>query len=255
MTATVVAPRRQEVLDAVKPVEGWLYLEEAWALHQAALSVAGQTAEPCMVEIGSWKGRSTVAIGLALLEAGRGRLHAIDPHTGSADHIAAHSSVDTFSEFMRNIEAADLDGVVTPVRSTSHRARSMFSGFSVNFLFVDGSHEYRDVLQDIEDWQPALAVNSLVAFNDVFCPGVSRALRERVVRIGSPYRRPRLAKNTLVFEYRLGAAWEKSETLAVARLRALMVVRRNLRRIRRLLPEPVVTFGHAVSERLIGVGS
>ncbi len=244
---------RDQVLAAVEPVEGWLYPEEAWALHQAALEVIRTTdVGPCLVEIGSWKGRSTVAIGLALKAAGRGRLYAIDPHTGSSEHIVALGAVDTFGAFMKNVEAARLAEVVVPVRSTSHVARSELAGLTVDLLFVDGSHEYADVLQDIDDWQPALSMGAKVAFNDVFWDGVSHALGDRVVRRRSPYRQPRLVKNTLIFDYAPGSPWKLVDTITVARLRGLIFIRRRLRRIRRILPQPVVRVGHLVSERLVG---
>ena len=127
-------------------VEGWLYIEEAVELYETVRS--HPAADPVLVvEIGSWKGRSTIALAQAVRDRGHplGRVVAIDPHTGSREHHERFGAVDTFDEFLRNIDRAGLTDLVEPMRTTSLDASGQLVGSSVDVLFIDGSHEYEDV--------------------------------------------------------------------------------------------------------------
>ncbi|HEX7158324.1 MAG TPA: class I SAM-dependent methyltransferase [Edaphobacter sp.] len=203
-----------------------------------------------MVEIGSWKGRSTIAIALALKTRGAGTVFAIDPHTGAPGHTAV-GPVITAEEFKHNITQANVESVVTLLVTTSHAARSQFGARSVDLLFIDGSHEYDDVVTDISDWESALKDESLVAFNDPSAPGVYRALRELVLRPGGAYRRPALIQNTLFFDFRRADPWTPQDARSLRRLRAVLELRFRAVPFWRFMPRWFVRMGHAVSRRLV----
>lgn len=236
--------------DRVSGIEGWTYPEELWALHEAARNFPGR--EPLnVVEIGSWKGRSTVALALGLCGRGNGRVYAIDPHTGSREHIDAYGRVDTFSDFLQNIDKAGLADVVEPIRTTSHEASVRFERNSVNVLFIDGSHEYQDVLTDIEDWAPILADTAVVAFNDPLYPGVYRALRDVVLKSPSPYRNARYVANTLFFAFHRGMRWRLQDSAALLRLRVLLALRLQAQRPANHAPKWAVGWGRRLYERML----
>src|SRR4051794_34480335 len=130
-----------DLKELVDSVEGWLGDGEASELHRAALNAAA--AEPVAVEIGSWKGKSTVAIASAFRERGAGTVYAVDPHEGTSPH-ETEGEPDTFAAFLANVERAGVAAHVTPVRARSREARPRVD-HSVDLLFVDGSHEYDDV--------------------------------------------------------------------------------------------------------------
>ena len=251
-TSFVADAARRALLDKVLPIEGWLEPDEAWALHSAALSVAADRQDPVVVEIGSWKGRSTIAMALALKAKSNGILFAIDPHTGSKEHQELFGVVDTHADFERNINAAGVGTIVRPLRMTSHDARQRFANRSVDLLFVDGSHEYEDVLQDIDDWTPTLKEAAIVAFNDVWWPGVCRALLERVLNRRSPFRNPRMAANTLIFDIRWHRPWTAADAVSNVKARMPFIVRHRLRRIRRFVPEPLVRLWMSAARRWVG---
>jgi MMP 1-O-methyltransferase len=242
---------KARVTQAVAQVEGWLHLDEAWALHEAVrnLDVHGQPST--VVEIGSWKGRSTVALALGIKTRGAGTVFAIDPHTGSPGSTAL-GPVITAVEFQRNIAAAGVDSVVKLLVTTSHAARPQFAAKSVDLLFIDGSHEYEDVMTDIADWQTALKDKSVVAFNDPSAPGVYRALRELVLRPGDAYRSPALVQNTLFFEFRRARPWEIQDAMSLMRLRAVLELRFHATPFWPYMPRWFVRMGRAVSRRMVG---
>src|SRR5215218_9929513 len=69
-----------EVKQTIADVEGYLTEQEGKLLYELA---GGGTAPGVIVEIGSWKGKSTICLALGS-KAGQGKIiYAIDPHTGS----------------------------------------------------------------------------------------------------------------------------------------------------------------------------
>src|SRR4051812_18955096 len=92
-------------------VEGWLNPSEGRVLFRLASQCTGRGV---IVEIGSWKGKSTIWLGKGSKMGKRAEIHAIDPHTGSPQHREALGEVWTFEEFKRNIKGAEIDDLVVP---------------------------------------------------------------------------------------------------------------------------------------------
>ena len=203
---------RREIRAALSDVEGWLWAPEAWRLHEAARRGAPGGRPVTIVEIGSFRGRSTIARARGLRARGEeGRVYAIDPQD---DH--GHE------ELLVNLRRAGIAPLVEPVRLTSQAARSRFEGMAVDVLFVDGSHEYQDVLRDIDDWTPLLRPGAIVALNDPFWPGVNRAIRERVATRTSPFRWPRFCVNTIFIHYRPSEPWSRRDRRLLIMLRLVL---------------------------------
>jgi predicted O-methyltransferase YrrM len=211
---------RESLTAALRDVEGWLGEQEAWSLHRAVATFP--SAGPVrVVEIGSWKGRSTVAVASAVAARPEGGVvHAIDPHRGGVPH-RFFGEEDTFDQFLANVERAGLSGVVDPIRATSAAARAKVSDGSVHVLFVDGSHRLEDVRADIEIWEPSLCPGARIAFHDsVSYAGVVGALRERALKRGSRLRRPHLVQETTFFEYRPAEPWGIGDSARAIAMRA-----------------------------------
>jgi predicted O-methyltransferase YrrM len=225
-------------------------MDELWALCEATRSFPG--VEPLnVVEIGSWKGRSTIALALGVRGRGAGRVYAIDPHTGSKEHQEVLGRVDTFGDFLHNIKKAGVAEVVEPIQSTSHDASRRFKANSVHVLFIDGSHEYLDVLRDIEDWAPLLRDGAIVALNDPLYPGVNRALREVVLTRRSPYRYAAYVANTLFFRFHRDKQWRPSDWVRLIRLRVLLAVRFYAQLPASRMPSWAIHWGRRLYERLL----
>ena len=139
----------------VKPliaeVPGWLTDEEGEALYDLARACTGAGV---IVEIGSWKGKSTICLGRGSLAGAAVPIYAIDPH---ADY--------RFGDFKANVDRAGITDLVRPVTSLSQSAADEFQE-SIELLFVDSSHEYDLVLEDFEKWVPKVVEGGWVAFHD-----------------------------------------------------------------------------------------
>lgn len=142
-------------------IDGWLSDREGALLYSLAKKCTGRG---IIVEIGSWKGKSTVWLSKGSDEGKKLKVYAVDPHTGSFEHRKT-GNVWTFEEFQKNITAARMEGIVTPLLKTSEEAIGLVSE-PVELLFIDGSHDYEAVKLDFELWFPKLVAGGTVAFHD-----------------------------------------------------------------------------------------
>ncbi len=212
-----VEQMKTELVKALSDVEGWLDLETAWVLHEAARCFPAPTLHITAVEIGCWKGRSTIALAYGLKARGSGKVYAVDPHTGSEQTLHLCGPMDTYDAFIENIKAAGVTEFVEPMRTTSHLARARFQDRSVHLLLVDASREYNAVVEYVDDWSNALADGAIVWFRDPLA--IYRALRRRVLRLYSPFRRPTLVDDStgqgLLLEFRRRESWAYQDSLAL----------------------------------------
>jgi len=188
--ASLDAEEARRLADAV---EGWLTPEEGRLLYNLAKTCTGQGV---IVEIGSWKGKSTIWLGRGSKAGGRVPIYAIDPHTGSAETWQMFGEVWTFDEFLANIQTADVAGLVIPLRQMSEEAARSFDK-AVELIFIDGAHEYATVRLDFELWFPKVIAGGIMAFHDADAPGPRAVIEEFVVKPGR-FRHCRFVHSILV---------------------------------------------------------
>jgi predicted O-methyltransferase YrrM len=127
-----------------------------------------------VVEIGSYKGKSTwyLARGLADAESPY-KVVSIDPHEDPGQRNAYFATLDRHG----------LRDRVEPVVGYSHDAAQSFDR-RVGLLWIDGDHSYRGVREDFDDWFPRLEVGGWYAMHDTVNSwyGPTRLARELLVR-------------------------------------------------------------------------
>jgi predicted O-methyltransferase YrrM len=158
MRRSLHADRYAAARSAVAPVEGWLNEEQGMALFDAAASCSGRGA---IVEIGSWKGRSTVWLAYGARLAGQ-PVFAIDPHVNSREDPSAR----TLTEFSENLRRAGVADVVKPVVMPARQAVRVIDG-GVEVLFIDGDHSDAGAEDDAAVWLPRLVDGGTVLMHDV----------------------------------------------------------------------------------------
>jgi predicted O-methyltransferase YrrM len=166
----------EEVERLASNVEGWLSAVEGRLLYELARDV---DAAACIVEIGSWKGRSTVWLA-AGAKAGRGaRVVAIDPHQGSSLHAEGES---TEHALRRNLHLALVSEQVDVVVDTSEGAVDGWDR-PIGLLWIDGDHAYESVRRDFLLWEGYVADGGIVALHDtLFWDGPGRVVSEYLER-------------------------------------------------------------------------
>ena len=98
--------RIKETRKTVEDVPGWLTRSEGKLLFNLAKSCAGRGV---IVEIGSWKGKSTIWLAKGSQAGQNAKVYAIDPHAGTSEH-RRQGKISTFEEFERNISQAGVTG-------------------------------------------------------------------------------------------------------------------------------------------------
>ncbi|MCL0091478.1 class I SAM-dependent methyltransferase, partial [Dehalococcoidales bacterium] len=109
-----------------------------------------------IVEIGSWKGKSTVWLAKGAAAGQRNKVYSIDPHQGSEAHIhISESEEDTYPAFLANLTKAGIQDIVVPLITTSQQVARWWRR-SIGLLWIDGSHNYEDVKRDLFLWKQYL---------------------------------------------------------------------------------------------------
>jgi predicted O-methyltransferase YrrM len=157
-------------------VEGWLTAAQAARLASAA---GGVPAGGRIVEIGSYRGRSTIV--LAGAAAPDAEVVAIDPHLGR-DRAPQQRVEDAdlgeqdVAAFRGNLERAGVSGRVRHVRRRSEEALGAVDG-GIDLLYVDGAHSFRFARFDIAHWGDRVVPGGLMLVHDSFSSvGVTLAL-------------------------------------------------------------------------------
>jgi hypothetical protein len=129
-------------------------------LEQELLTrLAGEVDEGCIVEVGSWRGMSTIA----LANGARVPVYAIEPHEEFTGVLGGMFGPDDRRAFFENLLEA---GVVEKVRLVNLSSEVVAPGWElpVGLLWIDGDHRYEGVKRDFTSWEPHL--RGKVAFHD-----------------------------------------------------------------------------------------
>lgn len=129
-----------------KTIPGWLSRrEENLLAHFAA------RANRTIVEIGSYQGKSTVA----MAKVTKNKIYALDPHY-----------LKSYKKFLVNTKKYKN---IIPVKKTSTAAHKNWRQ-PISLLHIDGNHEYKFAKQDLKLWLPHLKNNGVVICHDAFAP-------------------------------------------------------------------------------------
>jgi predicted O-methyltransferase YrrM len=158
-------------------IPGWLDEANAAVFYGVIRELRPLT----VVEIGSYLGRSTVLLGLALKAYGRpgARLTAIDPHTGDRQQLEKLrlKTLPTYDLFRLHCLGAGIDDIVDAVSTTSDQAAPNWDGL-VDLAYIDGWHSYDAVRSDARNWASRLSQSGVVCFDDF---GKYEAVRQAVL--------------------------------------------------------------------------
>jgi len=156
-----------------KDIQGWFKFSEPY--HDAVREAQNGA---IFVELGCWKGQSSTFMGVEIANSGKEIVfHCVDHWRGSVDD--AHQSdpeldriYDIFQGNMAQINGIELHTHRISTVAASH----LFGNGSVDFVWIDASHEYDDVVADIRAWWPKVKVGGVIGGDDLPMDGVKRAV-------------------------------------------------------------------------------
>jgi predicted O-methyltransferase YrrM len=154
-------------------------------IHFYSEIVANSKDGDLFVEVGSFLGQSTAAMGKFIKDTGkRIDFHAVDIFELSEFSDEPHYQVikDHGGHFLKvfedNLEGAQVREYVNPVQSTSLDASEKYEDRSIDFLMIDASHAYQDVVDDIEAWYPKIKLGGIISGDDYDFEEVAKAVAD-----------------------------------------------------------------------------
>ena len=221
-TAPVITENAWDRITAsVKDVFGWSPIEQLYSLYLLAATTEHLGGD--IIEVGSWGGRSAIALGLAAANGPR-KVHAIDyfpdwkdwyrnPNgtfsfetTVNGKPVPGHATQTVWKEpfenqiapfyhehphlqeyFEKNVAAAGLQNTVHAFKGNSLLfAQTAPKDLRASLVYIDAEHSYEAVRDDIERLTPFLLPGGFICFDDAFTSyeGVDRAITEHVIHSG-----------------------------------------------------------------------
>lgn len=218
----ITLPIATQIEEAVKDIPGWSPLDQLMTLFLLTYSCANLPGD--ILELGSWCGRSAVALGMAAKLTGKGRVHCVDLFPEKNDwyqntdgtysfvveldgkRYGAYGDQTVWAEpFLRDIKplyerfngtleafnlamsANDLNGHVLAHRTDLEGfSKKVESDFALCLAFIDGDHSYTAVAKDIEIVERYLLSGGWICFDDAFSSydGVNEAIQRHIIDSG-----------------------------------------------------------------------
>lgn len=162
-------------------IQGWFDFQHLYDWAVSHLPPAGNL----IVELGPWRGKSTVYLANSMKRQGRtGEIVAIDTWLGSpGEKIFEYLRKrlrDPYGEFLSNIKACGVDDLIRPLQCDSIVAAAQFQNSSVDFLFIDTAHTYDQLTKELSVWMPKVKPGRTIAGHDIGIAEIAKAVSERL---------------------------------------------------------------------------
>lgn len=167
-----------DLMQQLANLEGLISPEVGLRLAHLASVVPRNTA---IVEIGSYKGKSTCYLAAGALAGNGALVHAVDPWDlpGNVGGRFGFDQRSTRADFLNQVRAMGLQKHIIPWQDFSVRRARTWRLKPIGLLYIDGSHTEVDVRADWTAWSRFLIPKAFVAFDDYDTknnPGVKRVV-------------------------------------------------------------------------------
>ncbi len=168
------------LLTEIETVEGYLSPIE---IRFLALMAACPTAIGEILEIGSFKGKSTIVLAKSAALAGDTVVNAVDPMTAPSETDPdLGSDASSFEDFERNIRDHGVEDRVRLHQTFSFELAKSWKS-PLRLLWIDGDHTYVGTKLDFDGFAPHLTDKAIVAIHDVLheFEGGARVFAEKIL--------------------------------------------------------------------------
>ena len=151
-------------------VEGWFTFQLLYS------NMVQKFDNATFVEIGSWKGKSAIYMAEEIVKHKKNiKFYAVDLFEYSEEYKDQFiDTPDLYKEYLDNIEP--VKNYITTIKGDSVEMSKEFNDNSIDFIFVDASHIYENVLKDLKHWYPKLKTGGIITGHDYSSPGVKNAV-------------------------------------------------------------------------------
>lgn len=160
--------------------EHWFTFQE---LYSDMVNIAINNSH--FVEVGTWKGESAVYMAVEILNSNKHiKFDCVDVFINNVNFnlnfdISIYKGDETiYNEYLSNIKK--VNNQIETVRMLSYDAAKLYKNNSLDFVFIDASHDYENVKADILSWFPKVKQGGYIGghdYNDFHC-GVVKAVTE-----------------------------------------------------------------------------
>jgi predicted O-methyltransferase YrrM len=212
-------PITTQIEDAVRKIPGWSPIDQLLTLFTLASASADLDGD--ILELGSWCGRSAVALGMAVKLSNKGKVHCVDLFPEKQDWYKNEDGTYSFAvnidgrlvgaygeqtvwvepyqrdilpvyerftgpleAFRAFINENALPDFVSPIKGDLES----FLNFSdrsqkIRLAFIDGDHSYEAVSKDIALIEGVLIHGGWICFDDAFTSyqGVNEAIKKHII--------------------------------------------------------------------------
>lgn len=183
---TTVEEQHKKMAHFADSVEGYFY-EPDYKVYREVVAKLPNHAR--IVEVGSFKGRSSSYMAVEIINSGKDiEFYCVDTWEGSEEHqpggpfadndVINHSLYETFIRNMKPVE-----GYYKPIRMRSTDASKMFEDNSLDFVYIDAAHDYDSVKEDIEHWILKVKPGGIIGGHDGHHDPVRRAIKRTLGNI------------------------------------------------------------------------
>jgi hypothetical protein len=117
------------------------------------------------VEVGVWKGKSAAFMCVEIANSNKNiEFFCVDTWKGSIEHQDYLELPRLYEIFKENMKS--LENYYKDLKMTSVDASKLFKDESLEFVFIDASHEYEDVKNDLLAWWPKIKKGGILAGHD-----------------------------------------------------------------------------------------
>lgn len=141
--------------------ESMVTFEEGLLLYRLAKAVR----EGCIVEVGTYRGGSTVFLGHGSLDGNKVQIYAIDPHERFVGVLGGQFGPQDRTAFYKTMLASGCSEIVSLINLTSEIFAPRWTK-KISLLWLDGDHRYAGVRKDFECWVSHLTDQGVIAFDD-----------------------------------------------------------------------------------------
>lgn len=166
----------QEVKSLTRAVTGHLTPLEVMTLH----TYASKVLDGHCVEIGSFRGLSTIALAKGIIDKPNTFVYAIDPHKPYVDvsdtnkNFSQKYDYSDYVIFIQNLIAHNVLHKILPIVSPSYTVE--FED-EIGLLFIDGDHSFKSVSEDFRMYEKQVVHGGFIIFHDSAWSGPRQVIK------------------------------------------------------------------------------
>ena len=150
-----------QIWNEVDATPGWLAREEA----QLLFNLAKQVTSGCIVEVGSYRGRSTVALSHGAKAGHQPPVFAVEPHEEFVGELGGQFGCEDRAAFFQTMLRTRSYENVRLVNLSSELITPNWQQ-PVAMLWLDGDHSFEGVSRDFQCWRDHLPTGAVIVFDD-----------------------------------------------------------------------------------------